>query len=794
MKKLFWLAVIFILLIPPTTVLGSSQAQETLSSFPNGNFETDPANPSNGWDWPSSDWVWDGSTAHEGTFSARVSRIGGSETQSIYSAYVPVQVSSIYTITFWMRTQDANYWPSIFLYQYTSGQNRTGPPLIAYANIGAGTEDWKSVNYRFQTMPDASLLRIRLYLYTSTTGTFWFDEFSLDQGIAAEYPFQSGFPVMGSGWVYSSSPSVADIDDDGKNELLIGAGSAVNGWDRNGTVLPGYPLQTNDRYINTQIAVSDLNGDGRKEIAAGTRTPNPPEGQCRVFAWQDNGTLMNGWPQSVAWDTQYSASDCWITSVVMADINGDQNQEILASTTNNAIYDYSGNTTPDNLYAWNANGSLVGGDWPNGHTVAGFYSSIAAGDIDGDNKADILVGRDHHYLNAYSGSGTVRPGWPIETYLYANDGNYQTDLRIVYAYSAPVLADLDGKGTIEYIVIGNVDGPGDNVVIQNSALLVLNADGTRWSGWEIPALGDGVLTQVDLPQKAPAIADLNGDGLLEIVAATMDGWIRAYDIHQNVLWAFNYTQGAVLFATEPVIGDIDGDGELETVFGTRIPMQSGGNWDGPVGLWALESDGTITPGFPLPIPTPGMRATPTLADLDGDGNMDILAATITGQVFVWDTHAVYFPDFIPWPTGRHDLLRSGTYSDLNLFEKSHIYGSPYSVRDGDVATFTIHVSSSTPINETISLTDAIPEYVSYIPGSLIATSGVATENDRVITWSGTLQDTLSVDITYQVLVEVDTPEVIRNKVVIDTAINGLLTRTGNIYANSFTVFLPTLSR
>ncbi len=340
-----------------------------------------------------------------------------------------------------------------------------------------------------------------------------------------------------------SSPSVADIDNNGNNELLIGAGSAVNGWDKTGTKLSGYPLPTGDRYINNQIAIADIDGDGRMEIFAGTRTPNPPEGQCRVFAWQDNGTLLSGWPISVAWNTQYSNNDCKVTSVVLADINGDQNQEILASTTNNVSGNSGSGIKPPNLYAWHKNGSLVSGEWPNGLTAAGFYGAIAAGDLNADGKAEIIAERDNHMLNAYNGSGISIHGWPIETYLQANSGNYQTDLRVVYGLSAPVLADLDGNGSTEYIVSGNVGGPGSSTQALNNALLVLNPDGTRWHGWETPALSDGVLTQVDLPLKAPAIADINGDGQLEIVSATMDGWIRAYDVNKDVLWAYNSSPG-----------------------------------------------------------------------------------------------------------------------------------------------------------------------------------------------------------------------------------------------------------
>ena len=71
-------------------------------------------------------------------------------------------------------------------------------------------------------------------------------------------------------------------------------------------------------------------------------------------------------------------------------------------------------------------------NWPNGLTAAGFYGAIAAGDLNGDGNADIIGGRDHHILNAYSGTGISLPGWPIETYLNGNSGNYQTDYRVVH--------------------------------------------------------------------------------------------------------------------------------------------------------------------------------------------------------------------------------------------------------------------------------------------------------------------------------------------------------------------------
>jgi FG-GAP-like repeat/FG-GAP repeat len=639
-------------------------------SFPNGGVEAQPTGGANDWFWPSSGWVWDGSTAHGGTHSVRVSRTSGSETPNLLSAYIPVQPSTVNTLNYWLRTENATWYPRVDVSQYTSSGARTGPSLTAYANIGNGTNGWKAVNYRFQTMPSAAQIRVRIYLYTDTTGTFWFDDFSLDQGSAARFPLQAGFPVVGYGSDFLSSPVVADINQDGNNELLIGAGGAINGWDKTGALLPGFPLQTGDGPIVGQIALADLNHDGRLEIVAGTHSA-VKNGQCRVFAWRDNGTLLSGWPQRVAFNTQYSNSDCWITSVVLADIDGDGNLEILASTTNNYALDPYAPTTSPNLYAWHADGSLVSGNWPNYQTAAGIYGAVAVGDLNGDGKADVVVGRDYLYLNAYGSNGQPLPGWPIQTYVNHNGGNYNTEQRIEYAVNAPIIADLDGDGIMETIVAGHVKGPGEFPDVKlNSALLVLEPDGTRRPGWETAALGNGILSQVEMPWQPPAVADLNGDGKLEIVVTTEDGWIRAYKADKTLLWSFNYAQGATLFASEPVIGDIDGDGKLEIVFGTYVPAVISSDKDGPVGLWALKADGTVVSGFPLAVPIPGVRSAPTLADLDGDGKLEILAATRSGQVFVWHTSTPYNPALLPWPTGRHDLSRSATYIRPNSYSFS----------------------------------------------------------------------------------------------------------------------------
>ncbi|RME42184.1 MAG: VCBS repeat-containing protein, partial [Caldilineae bacterium] len=456
-------------------------AQTHTVSFPNADFETFPAGGVNDWDWPSDDWVWDGNVAYSGLHAARVSRNGGGGTQSLWSPYLFVRPSTVYTLTYWLRTENATLYPSFKVYQYTVSGTATGLPISSYPNVQTANLSWRRVALRFQTTPDADYIRLRIFLSANTKGVFWFDAFHLEEGTGAAYPLQAGFPVAVPARILLSSPVVADIDHNGSQELLVGtAAGKVEGWDASGNPLSGFPFNTGDERIYSSLAVADLDGDGDMEIVAGTKTPTTG-GHGRLFVWHHTGALVNGWPKSVAWSS-YASDPSEVRSVALADIDGDGALEILAGTVNNTVKYHGSNPPPSpNAYAWHADGTPVSGTWPTEGPA--IYGAIAAGDVNGDSRANFVTGRDHHYLYAYTTTGDALAGWPVATFLDKNGGDTRTDIRIVHGSSAPALADLDGDGTAEYIVAGAVKNPGGQA-IQNSGLLVLAADGSRYPGWE----------------------------------------------------------------------------------------------------------------------------------------------------------------------------------------------------------------------------------------------------------------------------------------------------------------------
>ncbi|MCO4745737.1 MAG: VCBS repeat-containing protein [Proteobacteria bacterium] len=207
--------------------------------------------------------------------------------------------------------------------------------------------------------------------------------------------------------------------------------------------------------------------------------------------------------------------------------------------------------------------------------------------------------------------------------------------------SAPVLADLDGDGVLEVVLVASgglvhvIDGSGT----ERDGFPVSTFEHPRVAeGWaELPAYADGLATPMEGVAGSPAVGDLDGDGLPEVVVAGLSGRVYAWSADGALVDGFpvaivgreaaEFTRDTSWdhgIAGAPSLGDVDGDGDLEIIAAAL---------DQRVYVW-LES-GELMDGYPLELCQPvlcgdkGYRilTSPALGDLDGDGDLDAAVGT-----------------------------------------------------------------------------------------------------------------------------------------------------------------------
>ena len=161
----------------------------------------------------------------------------------------------------------------------------------------------------------------------------------------------------------------------------------------------------------------------------------------------------------------------------------------------------------------------------------------------------------------------------------------------------------------------NNDGADEIILCHNEQINVIDGQGNvLWTRDLAGGMG----------QYPPAVADIDGDGTLEIVALTAYGNARGgINIYSNM--------GEVLLSTvtnnnplicAPVLADLNSDGTLEIIFCGRGKASASIS----AGIHAWNLQGEELDGFPFELPsTPAF--TPTLADIDDDGFLEMFVST-----------------------------------------------------------------------------------------------------------------------------------------------------------------------
>lgn len=464
------------------------------------------------------------------------------------------------------------------------------------------------------------------------------------------------------GWL--GSPAVADLDGDGNNEIVVARAGTIIAFGKDGATR--WTAEVDGRAWSSPI-VGDIRGDlPGLEVAQASGDS--------VYLFTASGDLVAGFPYTFRGE---------LRSMAAGDVDGNGALDLVTVTTS----DLDENGQTDILVAVGGDGNVLPGFPPNTtgasgcddacYVHAGFDQNVALGDVDGDGVSDIFVTQDNAYLSLHKGTGFAFDAAPIfedrtkllgvrglHAYAEAQQGyadDEDTALQAHHTNSAPALADLDADGVAELIFLASVQNASQSDREKGVALWVLENDGTRPAAWTTPlhfptylsGLEDyggnivGITNQVSVAEIDPTRPGP------ELVFAGFDGAIHAVDAAQGDLWTFQYTQSPTTGTTGVAIADLSGDGVPEIVLATYATSE------GTSELIILDAGGNLQQRVGLP--GRGAMSVPTIADVDGDGTLDITVALKDEgdpEVLVFRVPGSS-PNCVLWGTGRRDNLRDG---------------------------------------------------------------------------------------------------------------------------------------
>jgi subtilisin family serine protease len=475
-----------------------------------------------------------------------------------------------------------------------------------------------------------------------------------------------GWPKLFGGGYNShiNSPLCEDLDNDGKKEVISIYFSDLSNaklyvWNYSGALVDNFPYDFNEGVSSSSPSIADIDNDGEKEIVMTTR--------YSIFVFSSNGSIE--WSRNLGGEAYFGKS-----SPVLVDLDNDGDMEIVSGL--ESAYTLWGASTcvedidcvsydpfavcpwgkcayfQNRLFAFHHDGSYVSG-WPI-KTIAA--AAPVVGDIDNDGDMEIVVmsgglGPIGNYsaVEVFNADGTpFGYNWPVKLFNHVSSGmgySWVTPLM-------PLLANLDEDPNLEIIVNPgpykyNSDG---TVFMSNNETFAFKFDGTEISNWP-----------VELPEKRSfhsgpnsfgmAAGDVDNDGTIEFAVGDRAGGTHL--INQDGTQLNNWPKYSEIdddrLKGSPLMADLDGDNSLDVVIAYKKD-----------GIHVLDKNGDFVGSFPKRLSN-DIYSTPTVCDLEGDGITDLIVTDAFGNVFVYEVGS-YEEDSMQWPMFQHDPQHTGNYN------------------------------------------------------------------------------------------------------------------------------------
>ncbi|MEO0184359.1 MAG: T9SS type A sorting domain-containing protein [candidate division WOR-3 bacterium] len=399
-----------------------------------------------------------------------------------------------------------------------------------------------------------------------------------------------------------SGVNLADVDNDGDIEIIVGStNNQVYVWDCQGNLMPGWPV-TVGGMVQAKVAVGDIDNNGDKEIVIAARNGY-------VYVYNHDGTSYPNWPQNANGVLGFIAP-------VLFDLDQDGDLEILMAQMQSG--------QPGHVYVWHHNGSVHPG-WPQ-NTDYLAVASVAVADIDNDNLFEIVC-LSYRSVYVWDQNGNTEPGWP------------KLNVAGGMSYAQPVLADLDNDSDLEIL-----HSYYTNAV---NYVNIYHHDGTNFANWPQTFPGPQTYTM-------PVVGDIDSDSDLEIFGGGhIMGAPNLLARHHNGTSVSGWPVNCEMLECSPIVFDVDNDNVREVLVADNL---------NPGNFYAYEGNGSLVTDWPIATTAAAIVNSPSVGDVDLDGDIEIALLTSDGTVNLWTISDIpYRGYYTDWGTYYHDQWNTGWF-------------------------------------------------------------------------------------------------------------------------------------